>query len=120
MEHEHAPAAVGGGLGRTAPGLVAPTIGAATLVAAGRAAALVVSPKVALLTESMVKAMFLKKLKMAVTLFIAIAASGLGLALALREVPRAEAQGPVAQPAPQEKPKLAADAGANGEAEMSK
>src|SRR5262249_30134915 len=67
--------------------LMAPTIEAATLVAAGRAAASVVSQKVAVLTEGMVKAMLLKKLQIVATLFLAIAGSGLGIALAVRELP---------------------------------
>jgi hypothetical protein len=68
----------------------------------------------------MVKAMFLKKLKMAAILVLAIAGSGWGLALVVRGLPRADAGGPVEQPAPQEKPKLDADAGAKPRANLSK
>jgi WD40 repeat protein len=63
----------------------------------------VVSPRVAALTDGMVKAMFFKKLQIAALLFLALAGSGTGLALTLREPPRA---------APQEEPKPGADAGA--------
>ncbi len=100
-------------------GLVGSAARAATLVTAGRAAASVVSPKVALLTEGMVKAMFFRKLKMAAILFLAIAGSGMGLVFVLRGLPRADAGGPVEQAAPQEQPKLGADAGARPGADMS-
>jgi RNA polymerase sigma factor (sigma-70 family) len=100
-------------------GLVGPTVEAATLVTAGRAAASVVSPRVAVLTEGMVKAMFVKKLKMAAILFLAIVGCGLGLAMVVRGLPRADAGGPVEQPAPQEEPKLGADADAKAGAETS-
>src|SRR5262249_60123692 len=93
------------------PWLVA-TVRAATTVAAGGAAASVVSANVAALTEGMVKAMFFKKLKIAAVLFLAIAGSGAGLALAMREPPRADSGGADEQPAPQERPGPGADAGA--------
>src|SRR5262245_722204 len=57
---------------------------------------------------------------MAAILFIVIAASGMGLALVVQGLPRADAGGPVEQPAPQEKPKLDADAGAKSRGDMSK
>src|SRR5258708_7229264 len=61
-------------------GLVVSTVTAATLVTAGGAAASAVSPKVALLTKGMVRVMFVKKLKMAAILFLAVAGCGMGLA----------------------------------------
>ncbi len=69
---------------------------------------------VALLIESMVKAMFLKELKMAAILIIAIAGSGLGLALVVRGLPRSDAE----QSSAREKPKLVGDAGANPGADI--
>jgi WD40 repeat protein len=60
----------------------------------------------------MMKAMFVKKLKMAAILFLVIAGSGMGLALVVRGLPHADAVGPVEQPAAQEKAKLGADAAA--------
>jgi RNA polymerase sigma factor (sigma-70 family) len=106
----------------TAPAakVIASTVKAAAGVAAGKTVATVASDKVVALTEGMVKAMFFKKLKMAAILFLAIAGSGMGLALVVRGLPRADAGGPVEQPAAQEKPKLGADAGAKPEADMNK
>jgi RNA polymerase sigma factor (sigma-70 family) len=90
--------------GSTASAALSATFVISTVRAAmGRAAASVVSQKVVVLTEGMVKAMFFKKLKIVAIFFLAIAGSGLGLALAMRGLPRAEARGPVEQPTPQEK-----------------
>jgi RNA polymerase sigma factor (sigma-70 family) len=62
----------------TPPALVASTIKAASLLAAGRAAGGAVSAKVAALTEGVVKAMFLTKLKsvLAVVLVVGLALAG--------------------------------------------
>jgi RNA polymerase sigma factor (sigma-70 family) len=100
------------------PALLVAAVKGATAVASGGAAS-AVSPNVAALTEGMVKAMFVKKLKIAAILLLAIAGSGMGLALAVRGLPRAEARGQVEQPAPQEEPKRSADAGAKPGADMS-
>jgi WD40 repeat protein len=89
-------------------------------VAAGRAVASVVSPTVALLSAGTVKAMFIRKLQLAAVLAVAIACSGMSLAQVARGLPRADTGGAVEQPAPQEKPKRGADAGARPEADMSK
>ena len=64
--------------------VVSSTIKAATLLAAGQAAAGVISVKVAVLTEGVLRAMFLTKLKtgMAVLLMVALVGSG-GVATAL-------------------------------------
>jgi WD40 repeat protein len=93
------------------PALVASTVRAATVVAAGGAAAPVVSPRVAALTEGVVKAMFFRKLKIAALLFLVIAGSGAGLVLALAGRPHADAAGVVEQPAPRERPGPGADPG---------
>jgi RNA polymerase sigma factor (sigma-70 family) len=73
------------------------------------AAASVVSPHVAALTESMVKAMVFKKLKIAALLLLALAGTGTGLALTMRKPAWPEAARVVEQPVPQEKPKPAAN-----------
>jgi RNA polymerase sigma factor (sigma-70 family) len=52
--------------------LVAATVEAATAIAAGRVAAAVVSAKVAALTEGVLKAMFLTRLKIATTVLLAV------------------------------------------------
>jgi WD40 repeat protein len=96
------------------------TVEAAALVTTGRAAAAFVAPKAALLAESMVKAMFVRKLRMTAIVFLVIAGSGMGLALFARGLPGAKAGGPVEPPAPQEKPKPAVVAGAKPEAEIVK
>jgi RNA polymerase sigma factor (sigma-70 family) len=103
--------------GLSLPRLVA-TVKAAAAVAAGGAAASVVSPNVAALSEGMVKAMFFKRLKIVAILFVAIAGSGAGLALAMREPPRADSGGAAEQPAPPERPGPGADAGAKEGADM--
>jgi RNA polymerase sigma factor (sigma-70 family) len=76
------------------------------------ATASVVAPNVAVLTEGMVKAMFVKKLQIAALLFLAVAASGAGLALVVRALPRAKAAEAAEQPLPQKGPKPGTDAGA--------
>ncbi len=93
------------------PPLLVATVKAATAVAAGGAAASVLSPNVAALTEGMVKAMVFKKLQIAAILFLALAGSGAGLTLVVRELPCADAAGVVEQPALQEGPRPGADAG---------
>jgi RNA polymerase sigma factor (sigma-70 family) len=92
-----------------APPLLLATVKAAAAVAAGGAAASLASPRVAALTEGMVKAMFFKKLKIAVVLLLALAGGGIGLGSALRGLPRADAGGVVEQPAPQPEPRPAAE-----------
>src|SRR5438270_6675826 len=78
------------------PALVASTIKAASLLAAGRAAG-VISAKVAALTEGMVKAMFVTKMKsvLAVVLVVGLAIGGIGIGLspnplAVAQPPRAK------------------------------
>src|SRR4051794_9619420 len=61
------------------------------------------------------QAMFVTKLKMAAILCLVLLCSGMGLAMVVRGVPRAGA----AQPAPEGKQKLGADARANPAAAMS-
>jgi RNA polymerase sigma factor (sigma-70 family) len=90
------------------------------LAAVQAATASVVSPHVAALTERMVKAMFFKKLKIAAILLLALAGSGTGFVLTMREPLRAEATRVVEQPVPQEKPKPAADAPAKLGADRSR
>src|SRR5207247_835259 len=77
-------------------------------------------PRVAALTEGAVTAMFSKKLKIVAVLLLAIAGSGVGLALGMPKPPHAGAGRDAEQPAPQEKPKLGADAGAKPGADLSK
>jgi RNA polymerase sigma factor (sigma-70 family) len=93
------------------PPLLVATVRAATAVAAGGAAASVVSPNVVALSEGMVNAMFFRRLQIAALVLLALAGTGAGLALALRGLPRAEAGGVAEQPAPQEQPGPAADTG---------
>ena len=64
--------------GTVPAGLLASTLKAATLVAAGREAAGVISASVLALTEGMVKAMFVSKLKVFVAVLIVGGALGLG------------------------------------------
>jgi RNA polymerase sigma factor (sigma-70 family) len=91
------------------PALLVSTVRAATAVAAGSAAASVVSSDVAGLSEGMVKAMFFKKIKIAAILLLVIAGSGAGLALAGREPRPPEAGAAVKQAAPEERPRSRAD-----------
>jgi RNA polymerase sigma factor (sigma-70 family) len=91
------------------PPLLAGAVKAATAVAAG-AAASVVSPDVAALTEGMVKSMVFKKLKIAAVLLLALAGSGAGLALATGGRPGAVAGEVVEQPAPPGRPGPGTDA----------
>ena len=102
------------------PLLISATVKTATAFAAGKAAVSVVSPSVAALSEGMVKAMLFRKLKIAAILFVTIVGSGAGLALALREPPRADANGVVEPPAPQERPTPNAEAGAKPAADTGK
>jgi RNA polymerase sigma factor (sigma-70 family) len=61
------------------PVLMSSTVKAATLIAAGQAAATgVISAKVATLTEGVLKAMFLTKLKIATGVFLMLAVIGMG------------------------------------------
>ena len=77
------------------PALVASTIKAASLLAAGRAAG-VISAKVAALTEGVVKAMFVTKIKsvLAVVLVVALALGGIGVGVGLSTNLTAMAQQP--------------------------
>jgi predicted DNA-binding protein (UPF0251 family) len=95
------------------PALVASTIKAASLLAAGRAAG-VVSAKVAALTEAVVKTMFVSKLKAAfsVVLILGIMATGATLltyrAAAGQEEKKSTTEKPVEQAAKQQKEKVTA------------
>jgi RNA polymerase sigma factor (sigma-70 family) len=102
------------------PALLVATVRAATAVAAGSAAASVVSSDVARLSEGMVRAMFLKKIKIAAILLLVIAGSGAGLALAGREPAPSEARVIVEQAAPEERPRPAADPAARPAADAGK
>jgi RNA polymerase sigma factor (sigma-70 family) len=77
------------------PALVASTIKAASLLAAGRAAG-VISAKVAALTEGVVKTMFVTKIKsvLAVVLVVGLALGGIGTGIGLSTNPVAVAQQP--------------------------
>src|SRR5262249_18207891 len=61
-------------------GLLNSTVQAATTVAAGKASALVVSPQIAVLTEGVLKAMFMTKLKIATVILVmaTVAVAGVG------------------------------------------
>jgi hypothetical protein len=63
------------------PAVVSSTIRAASLLAAGRAAAGLVSVKAAALTEGVVKAMFMSKLKGATTILLVLSLPLLGVGL---------------------------------------
>ena len=80
------------------PALVASTIKAASLLAAGQAAG-VVSAKVAALTEGVVKAMFVTKIKsvLAVVLVVGLALGGIGAGVGLSTHSAAVAQQPGAK-----------------------
>jgi hypothetical protein len=80
------------------PALVASTIKAASLLAAGQTAG-VVTAKVAALTEGMVKAMFVKKIKtvLAVVLVVGLALGGIGVGVGLSTHSAAVAQQPAAK-----------------------
>jgi RNA polymerase sigma factor (sigma-70 family) len=90
------------------PTLVASTIKAANLLAAGQAAG-VVSAKVAAITEGMVKAMFVTKIKsvLAVVLVVGLALAGIEVGIGLSTNPAAMAQQPNVQPNGNPKPLLA-------------
>jgi RNA polymerase sigma factor (sigma-70 family) len=94
-----------------APPLLVATVEAAMAVATGGAAGSVVAPPVAALTEGMVPMMFFRKLQLVALLFLVIAGSCAGLALAVQGRPRADTVGVVGQPGPREGVKPAADAG---------
>src|SRR5947208_7890766 len=92
------------------PALVASTIKAASLLAAGQAAG-IVTAKVAALTDGVVKAMFMTKIKsvLAVVLVVGLALGGIGLVVGLSTNPAAVAQAetPKQPPAKEEKPPVA-------------
>jgi hypothetical protein len=94
----------GAASGSAPPALVASTIKAASLLAAGQAAG-VVSAKVAALTEETVKAMFVNKLKavLAVVLVIGLAFGGIGLGIGFSTNPVAMAQTETPKEAPVKK-----------------
>jgi RNA polymerase sigma factor (sigma-70 family) len=101
-------------LGAVTPTLINSTCQAATLLASGNPAATIVSAQVAALTNGMVKAMTITKLKLAAALFLAVVAlaAGAGLWAAHRgpdeDPPNARVEPPTAlptaapAPAPQE------------------
>ncbi len=72
------------------PPLVHATVKTATAFTAGKAAVALVSPGVATLSESVVKAMFFRKLRIAAILLLALAGSGTGLALFIQGPPRTD------------------------------
>jgi RNA polymerase sigma factor (sigma-70 family) len=86
------------------PALVASTIKAASLLAAGQAAG-IVTAKVAALTEGTVKAMFMTKIKsvLAVVLVVGLALGGVGLGVGLSTNPAAVAQAETPREAPVKK-----------------
>jgi len=86
-------AVLSAGSASASPTLVASTIKAASLLAAGQVAG-VVSAKVAALTEGVLKAMFMTKIKsvLAVVLVVGLAFGGVGLGGALSTSPVAVAQ----------------------------
>src|SRR5262249_33217067 len=75
-------------------GLLDSTIEAATAVAAGRAAAALISPTVAALKEGVMKAMLLKKLTTVVTLVLVVTLLGSGGAQLAHRSLGAEQKGP--------------------------
>jgi RNA polymerase sigma factor (sigma-70 family) len=79
--------------------LVLSTLQAATQVSAGGAAASVVSTKVAALTEGVLKAMLLSKLKIATILLLAMAVLGLGAGALAYHAVAGNQQPPAAKPA---------------------
>jgi len=89
----------GAASGSAPPALVASTIKAASLLAAGQAAG-VLSAKVAALTEGVVKAMFTTKIKsvLAVVLIVGLALGGIGLGINLSAHQSAVAQEPKITP----------------------
>src|SRR5207253_107605 len=72
------------------PALVASTIKAVSLLAAGKAVTGAVSAHVAALAERVVKAMFLFKIKFVTTIVLAVALVGTGAGGFLREAPAAD------------------------------
>jgi WD40 repeat protein len=89
----------------------------ATAFAAGKAAVSGVSPKVAALSEGMVKAMFFRKLKIAAILLLALAGSGTGLTLFIQGPPRTNAGVAGEQSVSPAKPGPGADVGAKPDAD---
>jgi hypothetical protein len=74
-----------------APGLMDSTIKAASMIAAGQAAAAgLISAKAAALTEGVLKTMFLSKLKIAVVAFLVIGTAGIGISAQTRRTLAAE------------------------------
>ncbi len=73
-----------------APGLVGSTVEAAAQVAAGQAAAGIISVKVAALTEGVLKTMLLTKLKIAMAVVLAVGVVGAGASLMKLPAPAAE------------------------------
>ena len=71
------------------PALVASTIKAASLLAAGQAAG-VVTAQVAALTDGVVKAMYMTKLKIAAVVLLVLGAFGAGAGAIIHATPRAE------------------------------
>src|SRR5262249_4370232 len=68
--------------------LVGSTVKAATLLAAGQAAAAgLISPQVAALTEGVMKAMLLTKLKRSAAMLLALITLGLGVGVVLSQAP---------------------------------
>jgi hypothetical protein len=81
--------------------LISSTVQAATLIAAGHAAAAVVSRPVAALTEGVLKAMFLTKVKTASAVVLMLGLLGAGLSTVFSQAPPAPAvqpQPPAAEP----------------------
>jgi RNA polymerase sigma factor (sigma-70 family) len=89
------------------PALAASTVKAATALAAGHAAAGLVSTKLAALTERVLKAMFLTKLRTATTAALAFAMGSLLLGVALRADPGSASAAVTAGSAAPEPPRAA-------------
>jgi RNA polymerase sigma factor (sigma-70 family) len=100
--------------------LVSATVKSATAFAAGKAAASVVSPSVAALSEGMVKAMFFRKLKFAAILLLALAGSGTGLALFIQGPPRTDVGAAAEQPVSPVRPQPGADVASKPAADSSR
>jgi RNA polymerase sigma factor (sigma-70 family) len=93
----------------TPPALVASTIKAASLPAAGQAA-VVVTAKVAALTDEVVKGMFMTRIKsvLGVVLVVGLALGGIGVGIGLSTNPAASAQAETPREAPVKKESPAA------------
>jgi hypothetical protein len=85
---------------------VASTIKAASLLAAGQAAG-VVTAKVAALTDGVVKAMFMTKIKSVLVVGLALGGIGVGIGLLTEPVAVAQTENPKLRPPKEESPPVA-------------